>query len=62
MGRDKRDPCCKDMEYLRELLQMRIRILVGDGGTLPAYTRIRLEVLRSVLSEMDGLEERRRGQ
>jgi hypothetical protein len=60
--RPMRDPCCKDLEYLRDMLQMRIRILVGDGVTVHSNTRIRLEVLRSILSELDTLEERRTGQ
>ena len=59
--RPMRDPCCKDLEHLRDLLQMRIRILVGDGAVVHSNTRIRLEVLRSVLSELDNLEERRTG-
>jgi hypothetical protein len=57
---NRNDDCCRDLKYLRELLQLRIRVLVGDGKiTPPPHTRVRLEVLRSVVEELNVLLEKR---
>ena len=66
--RQKKTPaeesCCRDLKYLRELIQLRMRVLIGDReerrNDLPPHTMVRLEVLRSVLQELDTLAERRR--
>ena len=58
------ESCCRDLKYLRELIQLRMRVLIGDREEsrtdLPPHTMVRLEVLRSVLQELDTLAERRR--
>ena len=47
--------CCEDLDLLRDLLQLRIRVLTHDidASTMNAITRARLETLRSVLKEVD---------
>ena len=55
------ESCCRDLKYLRELIQLRMRVLIGDEHAKPPpHTMVRLEVLRSVLLELDTLAERRR--
>jgi hypothetical protein len=62
--RTHEESCCRDLKYLRELIQLRMRVLIGDREEsrtdLPPHTMVRLEVLRSVLQELDTLAERRR--
>ena len=47
--------CCEDLDLLRDLLQLRIRVLVNgvDVKIMNPCTRARLETLRSVLKEVE---------